>query len=313
MTALLASLPLSTADRMPDRVALRQQAEATTYAELAQAIDAAASGLRAAGLDRQDRVAIYLNKRIETVVACFGTSHAGGVFVPVNPLLKSAQVGHILRDSGATALVTSPDRLVDLAAEISQSQTIRMIVTTAGDAAGDTAGPRLPAGHPNAHLGGAARFGVATPGARHRSRRCRDPVHVGEYGSAEGCRAVPSQPGLRRAQRRRVPRKHAGRPVARSTAVQLRLRLQPTHDRVPGRRERLADRSPVREGRRHRRAEGPHHGPRRGAAVVDTARRSRVAAREPTRICATSRIPADECRAPRSPGCGQPCRGHGHS
>jgi acyl-CoA ligase (AMP-forming) (exosortase A-associated) len=146
MTALLASLPLWTADRMPDRVALRQRAEATTYAQLAQAIDAAASGLRAAGLDRHDRVAICLNKRIETVVACFGTSRAGGVFVPVNPLLKSAQVGHILRDSGATALVTSPDRLSDLAAEITQSQALRMIVTTAGDTAGDAARGRLPAG-----------------------------------------------------------------------------------------------------------------------------------------------------------------------
>ena len=142
MTALLASLPLSTADRMPDRVALRQRAEATTYAELAQAIDAAASGLRAAGLERQDRVAIYLNKRIETVVACFGTSRAGGVFVPVNPLLKSAQVGHILRDSGATALVTSPDRLCDLTAEIDQSPELRLIVTTTGD----PAGPRMRAG-----------------------------------------------------------------------------------------------------------------------------------------------------------------------
>ena len=38
-----------------------------------------------------------------------GTSAAGGVFVPINPVLKRAQVAHILADSGAKALIV-PDR-----------------------------------------------------------------------------------------------------------------------------------------------------------------------------------------------------------
>ncbi len=66
------------------------------------------------GLGRAERVAVYLPKRFETVVAFFGTSLAGGVFVPVNPLLKAEQVGHILRDCNVRVLVTSPERLSDL-------------------------------------------------------------------------------------------------------------------------------------------------------------------------------------------------------
>ncbi len=62
------------------------------------------------------------------MAACFGTSLAGGVFVPVNPLLKPPQVGHILQDSGATVLVTSADRLRDLEAELAKVPTVRHVV-----------------------------------------------------------------------------------------------------------------------------------------------------------------------------------------
>ena len=41
----------------------------------------------------------------------FGRSAAGGVFVPVNPLLKAKQVGYILDDCAVRVLVTPPERL----------------------------------------------------------------------------------------------------------------------------------------------------------------------------------------------------------
>jgi acyl-CoA ligase (AMP-forming) (exosortase A-associated) len=134
MTLLLASLPLSIAEYRPELVALRESGRTATYEELARSIEAAAAGLIASGLARQDRVAIYLNKRTETVVACFAASHAGGVLVPVNPLLKRAQVGHILKDSGATVLVTSADRLSELATEFASSPALDLIVTVGGAA-----------------------------------------------------------------------------------------------------------------------------------------------------------------------------------
>jgi acyl-CoA ligase (AMP-forming) (exosortase A-associated) len=139
MTALLANLPLSTAARSPERIALRHRESVVTYAALAGAIEHAAGGLVALGLGRQDRVAIYLNKRIETVVSCFAAGLAGGVFVPVNPLLKGAQVGHILRDSGATVLVTSQDRLPEISAELATSPALRQVVLVGGDSPTDPA------------------------------------------------------------------------------------------------------------------------------------------------------------------------------
>ncbi|HLB84097.1 MAG TPA: AMP-binding protein, partial [Steroidobacteraceae bacterium] len=135
MTALLPHLPLQSAAGTPDSVALRHRDTIVRYAELADTIEAAARGLCAAGLERQGRVAIYLNKRVEAVVTCFAAGLAGGVFVPVNPLLKGAQVGHILRDSGASILVTSADRLADVATEVASSPAVRAVVVVGGEPA----------------------------------------------------------------------------------------------------------------------------------------------------------------------------------
>ena len=78
------------------------------YGELQDAVTRFASGLIVLGLQRGERVAIYLEKRFETVIASFGAPAAGGVFVPLNPLLKAEQVGYILRDCNVRVLVTSP-------------------------------------------------------------------------------------------------------------------------------------------------------------------------------------------------------------
>ena len=66
------------------------------------------AGLMGLGVQRAERVAVYLDKRNETVVASFGATAAGAVFVPVNPLLKPEQVAFILRDCNVRVLVTSP-------------------------------------------------------------------------------------------------------------------------------------------------------------------------------------------------------------
>lgn len=100
--------------------ALLFKQEALSYQALEQEVARVASGLRALGVERDQRVAVYLPKQFETVSAMFGAMAAGGVFVPVNPILKPEQVGHILRDCATRVLITSPDRarlLTDTLAE----------------------------------------------------------------------------------------------------------------------------------------------------------------------------------------------------
>lgn len=111
---LVQDLILCTSARQGTRPALRSGGTAFTYGELADLVHATAAGLLELGLKARDRVAVYLPKTAETVASFFGTALAGGVFVPVNPVLKAPQVGHILRDSGARILVTSSGRLAGL-------------------------------------------------------------------------------------------------------------------------------------------------------------------------------------------------------
>lgn len=118
----------STAASAPDSPALSYRGVTVSFAETWRMSRAAASQLLAVGLGRGDRVAIYLEKRIESVVSMFAVSTAGGIFVPVNHVLKPAQVGHILSDSGARVLITSADRLAQLAAVLPGTSITDVIV-----------------------------------------------------------------------------------------------------------------------------------------------------------------------------------------
>src|SRR5256714_1629324 len=102
----------------PERPAVTFKDDTLTYRQLAEQVAAAANGLRALGLERGDRVLVYLEKRLETVVALFAASAAGLVMVPVNPLLKAKQVGFIAGDCGARAVVTSAERRRTLRGEL---------------------------------------------------------------------------------------------------------------------------------------------------------------------------------------------------
>jgi acyl-CoA ligase (AMP-forming) (exosortase A-associated) len=109
--SLLHEIPIFGADRSPDRGALKQADETISYGSLAGQIARFGSGMCSLGLQRGERVAVYLDKRFETVVTCFGATAAGGVFVPVNPLLKPEQVAYICSDCNVRMLVTSGERL----------------------------------------------------------------------------------------------------------------------------------------------------------------------------------------------------------
>ena len=125
---LLPELIYRAADRDPSSPALTFGKSTLCYAELQDAVNRFASGLLSIGLQRGERVAIYLEKRFEMVIASFGAPAAGGVFVPINPLLKADQVAYILRDCNVRILVTSPERLALLQETLPSCHDLRHVV-----------------------------------------------------------------------------------------------------------------------------------------------------------------------------------------
>ncbi len=138
-TFLLHDLIFHQAGMAADRVALTYGRESWSYAELAQAVHGFAAGLMGLGLARAQRVGIWLEKRLETVVASFGAPAAGGVMVPMNPLLKPEQVAYIARDCQVRVLVTSPDRLGLLLPVLHECPDLQHIVLTGAGAAAASA------------------------------------------------------------------------------------------------------------------------------------------------------------------------------
>lgn len=115
MADLIHDFIFDAARRAPAAEALVDGDVRLDYAALAEAVERAAGALLDAGVQRRDRVAVYLDKRVDNVAAMFGAALAGAVFVPVNPQLKAAQVAHILADCNVKVLLTSPERLPALA------------------------------------------------------------------------------------------------------------------------------------------------------------------------------------------------------
>ena len=140
MSDLVHDLIFTTARRAPDAEALVYGAERLDYAGLERAVRGAANMLLAAGIGARERVAVYLEKRIENVAAMFGASAAGAVFVPVNPMLKAPQVAHIVQDCNARVLVTSGERLRQLAPALERCPDLHTVIVVGGG--------ELPEAHP---------------------------------------------------------------------------------------------------------------------------------------------------------------------
>jgi acyl-CoA ligase (AMP-forming) (exosortase A-associated) len=116
------------AERFPENEALVHGGERLSYCDVAGRVERLASGMRAAGLRRGDRIGIYLEPSVAQVLSIFAISQAGGVFVPVNGQLFPEQVSHIARDCGMKGLITRTARLSALAEVLPQISCLEFIV-----------------------------------------------------------------------------------------------------------------------------------------------------------------------------------------
>jgi amino acid adenylation domain-containing protein len=96
----------NTAARLPAKVALVSDGERHTYAALLARAEQMARLLQARGVQRGDRVALFLDNGPEMVAGVFATLRIGAVFMPVNPLTKQDKLAYLLKDSRASALLT---------------------------------------------------------------------------------------------------------------------------------------------------------------------------------------------------------------
>src|SRR6185312_5218965 len=94
------------ARRLPEKIALICDGHRLTYSALDAMANRLAQALAQLGVQRGDRVAVFMPNSVETVVAIFAIVKAGGVFVVINPTTKRDKLIYILNNCRATALIT---------------------------------------------------------------------------------------------------------------------------------------------------------------------------------------------------------------
>ena len=96
----------SSCARLPAKVAIVCGDERVTYAELGARVDALAALLHARGVQRGDRVALFLESGVEFAVAVHAVLRLGAVFMPISALTKADKLAYMLGDTRASALLT---------------------------------------------------------------------------------------------------------------------------------------------------------------------------------------------------------------
>ena len=95
----------NSADRTPDKVALVCEGLRLTYAQVEEQANRLARALRDRGVERGDRVVLYLPNSVELVIGMFAAMKAGGVFVVVNHTTKYDKLAYILSNCLASACI----------------------------------------------------------------------------------------------------------------------------------------------------------------------------------------------------------------
>ena len=128
---VVSSMLVDRAEKFPDVVAVRAEADEITYAALADRAARFADGLRRIGVQPGDRVATMLPPVPEYLTAWFGIVWAGAIDVPINNDFVGEYLRHVLSESGAVAVVVDArfvERIVAL-----QVPTLRHVIVV-GDA-----------------------------------------------------------------------------------------------------------------------------------------------------------------------------------
>ncbi|MCU7904507.1 MAG: acyl-CoA ligase (AMP-forming), exosortase A system-associated [Candidatus Thiodiazotropha sp. (ex Epidulcina cf. delphinae)] len=132
MAALLHDLIFESAGRFPSHTALKYKESTLTYVQLSERVERFSQSLLSIGIEKYDRIAIYLPKCLESVVAIFGASAAGVVFVPINPALKPHQVSHILLDCDARILISTRSKYRTLEPALAYCVALQAIILIDG-------------------------------------------------------------------------------------------------------------------------------------------------------------------------------------
>ena len=130
MAYLLQQLMTAAARRFPDRDAVTYEGESVTYAALDELTNRVARTLQEAGVAAGDRVGIYINKSIPSVVSLLSILKAGAVYVPLDPASPPRRLAYIIDNCGIRCLMTSTRKVSKVGEMFPDGGPLQAIVLT---------------------------------------------------------------------------------------------------------------------------------------------------------------------------------------
>ncbi|MFV1859589.1 MAG: long-chain fatty acid--CoA ligase [Anaerolineales bacterium] len=113
----------------PDRPCTIFKGAVITYREMNELTDRLAAGLAARGVNKGDRVAIFMPNSPQFVIAFYAILKAGGVAVATNPLYTHREIKHQMNDSGAKLMLVMSNFYNTVKEVQSETRLQQLIVT----------------------------------------------------------------------------------------------------------------------------------------------------------------------------------------
>ncbi|EQB12862.1 hypothetical protein RLDS_18985 [Sphingobium lactosutens DS20] len=120
----LGEVAAEAANRFGDREALVFEDRSFSFRDIGALVEGAASGLARIGVRQGDIVTLYACNCWEWIVSYYAIARVGAVINPVNTMLTSSELQYVMRDCGARVIITSPDKLGQVAPLIGKVEAV---------------------------------------------------------------------------------------------------------------------------------------------------------------------------------------------
>ncbi|WP_336175074.1 long-chain fatty acid--CoA ligase [Alloalcanivorax xenomutans] len=131
-TSLCTNLDVS-ALRYPEKPAIIYYDHTITYRELKRQVDALAGYLQTLGVDKGDRVLLYMQNAPQFIIGYYAILRANAIVVPINPMNRTAELEHYLEDTQATVTLAAQEVFANIAPLIGTRQLRHVIVASYSD------------------------------------------------------------------------------------------------------------------------------------------------------------------------------------
>ena len=129
MAYLIHQLLEESANKWPENEAVRFNGQSLSYSELDRLSNQLARTLIEAGLERGDRVGIFIQKSLPSIISIFGILKAGGVYVPIDPNAPQSRLGYITQNCDVKILLTSSEKYLGVAGSLADTPITTAILT----------------------------------------------------------------------------------------------------------------------------------------------------------------------------------------